>query len=249
MGSNSWRRNLASGPLQISQIGHLKSVEALKNYSLQCRIYPGVSKTIPLPSQHRGAFWAKKAALQAPRVLLFGGLFYIQLAAPWVHPGILVHACLGVCWMCLIAVVGGEGGSCAPDDGNSWRELSCHWHAVSMPINKKVERIRGSYLNKIGWKLPACMAIEYRKLIQCPSRLFAWFRFGVLWNVKQPENTPVPQKRPRGCCPFCYANAAAKHHSRGLLVGNMKHEVVQRHHKLFACRFARIEISHWAALS
>jgi len=49
--------------------------------------------------------------------------------------------------MCLIAAVGGEGGSCAPNDGNSWRELSCHWHAVSMPINKKVEMIRGSYLN------------------------------------------------------------------------------------------------------
>lgn len=52
--------------------------------------------------------------------------------------------------MCLIAAVGGKGGSCDPNDGNSWRELSCHWHAVSVPINKKVEMIRGSYLNKLG---------------------------------------------------------------------------------------------------
>lgn len=117
-------------------------------------------------------------------IIIWKPVLYLELAAPWVHPGSLVHACRGVYWMCLIAAVGGEGGSCDPNDGNSCRELSCHWHAVSVPINKKVEMIRGSYLNKLGWKLPACVAIRHRKFIQRPSSFFPWLRFGILWNMK-----------------------------------------------------------------
>lgn len=66
------------------------------------------------------------------------------------------------------------------------------------------------------------------------------------WNNRK---YPCTQEKALWLLSFLSCHSCCPTPLRGSLVGNMKWEVIQRLHKLFVCRCASAEISHWAALS
>lgn len=138
MGSKTWKASLAAGPLQVSQIGHSKKVWRHSEIKISTAGFNlGFQKSFfSLPSTPKKPFGQGRQLFRLHGYYYLEACFVFRVGCSLGSPRYFSACMPGVYWMCLIAAVGGEGGSCAPNDGNSWRELSCHWHAVSMPINK-----------------------------------------------------------------------------------------------------------------